>query len=345
MKRGPGKKETNRRKLLYAGAVTGYFAAWFAWGAFRPEEPHPAHFYLPPMFGLTILLHELGHLGAAAWVGFRFREIMLFGMVLRRNEGKWEFEVNRFVYGGHAWSRAVGLDNLSRRLAIIVAAGPGVTIVSIAIAALLLLVWPSSPALLVWIGLSLITLMWSFRSNVKNDLMHLRWALGKHPESNEYLAAYVIDAEVDEETRRLRLEELNVPHAVWKKRIHELIDRDAYDQIRKELEDILAAPPVGAMEDRVEFECLAAYYFAMRGFDLAKAIAFLPPEERAKAYNCERAWLYAAILIAAGSERWQDVIRYCDQAASGTKLGYDPTRWFQSARRSAERHLERASRG
>lgn len=295
------------------------------------------------MFGLTILLHELGHLVAGRIVGFRFRELMLFGIVLRRTDEGWEWKVNRFVYGGHAGSRAVGLHNLSRRLAIIIAAGPGVTIASIGIAALLLLIWPSSPALFVWIGLSLLTLTWSFRSNAENDLRHLQWALGKHPDSNEYLVAHILSAEVDEETRRLRLEEMDVPNIVWSRRIAKLIQRDEYDQARKEFEEVLATEPVGEVEDRVQFECMAAYYFALRGFDLEKAAAFLPPKERAKAYGAERWWLYAATLIAAGNGRWTEVIRLCDEPATKNKAGY-PLSWFKMARVSAERHLERAAR-
>lgn len=343
MKDAP-KKPEQRNAWKYSGLVVGYVALWYAWIYFHPDEEHVVVFYLPLAYCLMIVLHELGHVMAAALVGFRFREIMVLGISLSRTPSGWQVRFGEVGLAGHARAIPIGLDRLPKRLAIAIIGGPLTDVVSIVVAAFLFYIWPASPFLIMWIVVNLLALSWSLFEGSQNDRWHLHQALGKGEGSNGYLASHVICAEgVDDQARQAKLEELGFPYAMDAERIRDLTDRFAYAEVLEKIETTLASPNI-AIEYRVWLECTASFYYAFRRLDVGKAAALLPPESRAKTYDCEGAWIYAATMVATAQARWTDAAALAQRGIDHPRVSGEVLKWFELARRFALRQLERSAR-
>lgn len=72
---------------------------------------------------LMIALHELGHAIGAWHMGYRFMELSVTPLVLRRFEGRWRLGLH-WTLGGHYMGYPVGDQDLTRRYVWMVAAGP-----------------------------------------------------------------------------------------------------------------------------------------------------------------------------------------------------------------------------
>jgi hypothetical protein len=336
--------EERRRILLYGGVVAAYAAVWYGWPFLKPDEERPLQLYIPPIYTATVVLHELGHLAAAAMVGMRFQEIMVFGIKLSRTEEGWSWHIGDFNFGGHAGAIPIGIDRLPHRLAMFALGGPVAEGLSIVVALSLFSVWPGSPVLILWVILAGIGLYWSFLKDQENDLWHLQRVRGNDEKSKEHLASYALAAEgVDEEERQRYLTELGFPYALRDQRAKRLIAEMRLDELRDHMDEVLASDNFAKIEHRVWYECAAAYYFAFRNFDIPRAIGYLPPESRAQAYGMESVWLYASTLIAALQNRWDEAALYARRGCEYHEEDSEARRWFEMAKRSAERHLERAS--
>jgi hypothetical protein len=116
-----------RRTLrLIAGGVIGatleVLALRFGW---FDRLGHVALLFLPAYY-LVVAVHELGHLAAALFVRFEWREFSTDPLVVRRKAARirWRFVPARLLAGGQVQAVPPDALNLRRRFLILLAGGP-----------------------------------------------------------------------------------------------------------------------------------------------------------------------------------------------------------------------------
>ncbi len=97
--------------------------------------------YLPLLFyfaslGLAVTIHELGHLTAGWFVGFRFSSISIGPLSVRIEHGRLNVQIRRDLGAlGFAGVHIESVKGLHRRLLLFIAAGPAANLISGALAA------------------------------------------------------------------------------------------------------------------------------------------------------------------------------------------------------------------
>lgn len=296
---------------------------------------------IPVMLFASVLMHELGHVFAGWLVGARFQEMMVQGITLRRTSKGLKWSFGTWHMGGHALSFLKGIHRYRDRTIAIIVGGPIANLAMIGLGVLGLHLGGESPLIRVWIYANLADIAISFTGDLDNDYQHLRWALGKDEAARSYLAGVVLYAEdVDDATRRAELSALGHESALAFKIYKDRVAEGDSEGARRAVEEALATIADDEPGRRVWYECHAAFQFAYRRIDVARAAAILPPETRAQAYECEATWLSAATMLALAEARWAEARSLAERGVAHENAPEDLVKWFEMAIRLSDRHLK-----